>query len=270
MQETIAVNIPVNEGEKRDIILSMLSDEGYHAFEETDAVLSAFIYEEKFDKTLLETLLSSFQLNYTSQKIEEKNWNSIWESGFQPVIIDDYVAVRASFHSPIPLVLYDLIITPKMSFGTAHHATTYMMIKMMRCIEFKEKRVLDFGTGTGILAILAAKSAAGEVVAIDNDELSIMNALENVAANDCPFITVSMNDSTDGLGKFDIILANINLNILIENLGVLKKNLFPSGILILSGILHSDSEYLLQTAGQEFGLIKKLEMDGWVCLMLKL
>ncbi len=134
---------------------------------------------------MLNDLTSSLQLSFSKTIIEETNWNQVWESNFDPVIVDDFVAVRAHFHEPIKNVQHEIVITPKMSFGTGHHATTYMMMQQMRELDFAGKNVFDFGTGTGVLAILAEKLGAQKVIAIDNDDWSIENADENVKRNNC-------------------------------------------------------------------------------------
>src|SRR6185503_10136910 len=146
--------------EQKEILIAQLADAGYEGFEEADNSLDAFISKKDFDKSLLNEISYKYQTPYTSKKIAETNWNKIWESNFEPVIVEDYVAVRADFHKPITHTNFEIVITPKMSFGTGHHATTYMMIEMMKETDLKNKTVLDFGTGTGILAILAEKGGA--------------------------------------------------------------------------------------------------------------
>src|SRR5205085_7037613 len=137
-----------------------------------------------------------------------------WEKNFERVIIDDFVAIRAPFHKPIQKVTHEIVITPKMSFGTGHHATTFMMIQQMQDVDFKNKKVLDFGTGTGILAILAEKLGATKITAIDNDEWSISNANENIKTNNCRNIQLLLSDSPMLSQKFDVILANINKSVI--------------------------------------------------------
>jgi ribosomal protein L11 methyltransferase len=169
--------------EQKEILIAQLADAAYEGFEEKDKSLDAFISQNNFDTTLLNEISFKYQAAYTLEKMAEINWNQVWESNFEPVIVDDYVAVRADFHKPITTTTFEIVITPKMSFGTGHHATTYMMIELMRYVDFKGKSVLDFGTGTGILSILAEKSGATEVHAIDNDDWSITNAGENCTKN---------------------------------------------------------------------------------------
>jgi ribosomal protein L11 methyltransferase len=192
------------------------------------------------DEDELRKIVSSHQLIFTKKSIERKNWNEEWEKNFEPVIVENSVAIRAEFHQPIKGVQHEIIITPKMSFGTGHHATTYMMIQAMGDIDFRNKIVFDFGTGTGILAIAAEKLKASSIIAIDNDEWCIRNAKENIERNHCKNVRLSLSSTPDRSRKFDIILANINKNILMTHLTLLSSLLTKNGRLLVSGILHED------------------------------
>src|SRR5215216_2233510 len=176
----IQLSIQAKE-EQQEILISELSELDAIGFEQTVEILLAYFDENNFESKEVHKVLSDFVFHLTS--IAKRNWNEVWESNFQPVIVDDFCAVRADFHEPIKNVQHEIIITPKMSFGTGHHATTYMMIEQMRQINFSNKKVFDFGTGTGILAILSKKLLASSVTAIDIDEWSIKNAEENFAKN---------------------------------------------------------------------------------------
>ncbi|MFZ4057503.1 MAG: 50S ribosomal protein L11 methyltransferase, partial [Ferruginibacter sp.] len=181
--------------ELNDQLIALLSNQGFEGFEEEEGTLLAFIAIDKFDENLFHETIAHFpQLSYTQTEIEQVNWNQQWEQGFQPVQVGSFAAVRAHFHAAIPEVKYDIVITPKMSFGTGHHPTTYLMMQQMESIDFKNKSVFDFGTGTGVLAILAEKLGAASVLAIDNDEWSINNSKENVAMNHCSAITLALGD----------------------------------------------------------------------------
>ena len=175
------IEISIQTTELQEVLIALLAEIGYEGFEEEEGLLKAFIKEGAFDRGALETLLADYGLEYVEQRIEDRNWNAEWEANFQPVVVDGFCAIRAHFHPPMPEMEHELVITPKMSFGTGHHATTYMMLQAMRGIDLRGKRVLDFGTGTGVLAILAERLGAAEVVAIDNDDWSIENAQENAA-----------------------------------------------------------------------------------------
>src|SRR5882757_8665315 len=212
MNDYIEIVFPVSQQAAKDELIAQLSIRGFEGFEEERNALKAFIRRQDLDETELRSFCNEQGLRFTQSEIENKNWNAEWEANFQPVVIDDFCAVRAGFHPAVPGIQYDIIITPKMSFGTGHHATTWMMVKAMAGIDFNHRPVFDFGTGTGVLAILAEKLGAKEIVAIDNDDNSIENAAENLAANGCRRCHLFKSADLNGIGHFDIILANINRN----------------------------------------------------------
>ena len=256
--------------EQREILIAQLADAGYEGFEERDNSLDAFINTKGFDAHILNEISFKYQTPYTKEKIAETNWNQIWESNFEPVVVDDFVAVRAGFHKPITTTKFEIIITPKMSFGTGHHATTYMMIGLMKDIDITGKSVLDFGTGTGILAILAERSGAKNILAIDNDDWSIANAEENFAKNNCNKIILKKASDTTSERKFDIILANINKNVILENLVLLAEQLNKGGQILLSGLLYDDKEEVLRIAADlRLTLRKELIRNNWIALQLQ-
>jgi ribosomal protein L11 methyltransferase len=269
MSNTIQITIHVNNENLRDELIAELSVLNYDAFEEKENELAAFIKEESFVAEALENILKNHKINYTKSLIEDQNWNALWESNFQPVIVDDFCAIRAAFHKPFEDTEHEIIITPKMSFGTGHHATTFMMISQMRHIDFKDKQVADFGTGTGVLSILAEKLGSNSVWAIDNDEWSIDNAKENIEVNGCKNIIIEKADGFKPKQKFDIILANINRNIILENMKTLLGGLDDTGKLLLSGLLKNDEAEVtaafMQTGFQHNFTI---ERNGWVCILL--
>jgi ribosomal protein L11 methyltransferase len=248
-------------------LIAELNEIGFEGFEEEKDCLKAFIQEKDFDEEKIKIITGNDGLNYTRSVIKETNWNQVWESNFDPVVVDDFVAVRASFHAPVSSVEQEIVITPKMSFGTGHHATTFMMMQQMREVPFTNKKVFDFGTGTGVLAILAARLGAAEVLAIDNDDWSIVNARENIENNKVVNVDLEKADDAAGQGRFDIILANINKNVILANLVVLSERLMPQGQLLLSGLLVTD-EPDIRAALQEHGLqvISRRERHNWLCL----
>ena len=255
--------------EQKEILIAQLADAGYEGFEETDTTLDAFIGELNFDRSLLKEIAFKYQAPYSSEKIAETNWNQIWESNFQPVIVENYVAVRADFHQPITTTKFEIVITPKMSFGTGHHATTYMMIELMKEIDLTDKSVLDFGTGTGILAILAAKAGAGNIYAIDNDDWSIANAEENFKRNNCSSVILKKASAISSAIKFDVILANINKNVILENLHSLSNQLNKNGTILFSGLLREDKDEILSIATElELNVEKKLIRNNWIAIQL--
>lgn len=255
--------------EQKEILIAQLADAGYEGFEETDTTLDAFIGELRFDNSLLNEIAFKYQTSYTSEKIAETNWNQIWESNFQPVVVDEYVAIRADFHQPISTTKFEIVITPKMSFGTGHHATTYMMIELIKEIDLTGKSVLDFGTGTGILAILAEKSGAGKIHALDNDDWSISNADENFKKNNCTKIILRKASEVSSKMKYDVILANINKNVILENFSALSGQLNKDGKMLISGLLQDDKGEILSIATElHLSLKKELIRNNWLALQL--
>jgi len=226
--------------EKSDILIAELSNIGYYGFLEEDGCLKAYIESDKFNQSIIDELGIKYVLQVTFLEIPETNWNADWESSFEPVIVNNFVAIRAGFHEPVKNVQHEIVITPKMSFGTGHHATTYLVLEAMQQFDWKNKKVLDFGTGTGVLAILAEKLGASEILAIDNNQWSIENSIENVATNNCNNIQIVETEVLSDEMKFDIIVANINKHVLIENCEAICKALMPNSILILSGFLSVD------------------------------
>ena len=253
--------------EQREILIAQLADAGYEGFEEKDTSLDAFINSKSFNTIIVNEISFKYQTPYTKEKIAETNWNQVWESNFEPVIVNDYVSIRADFHKPITNTRFEIVITPKMSFGTGHHATTYMMIELMKELDLNGRSVLDFGSGTGILAILAEKEGAKNIDAIDNDDWSIANAGENFEKNSCTKINLRKASNAAADIKFDIILANINKNVIIENLPLLSSQLNNCGHVLLSGLLKEDKDDILSIA-TELGLKLKKELirNNWIAL----
>lgn len=243
MESTIQLSFQLADQDQKDLLIAQLSDLGFDAFEETETGLEAYIAADNFDENAVKELLQD-QV-YTQTSIAKQNWNQLWESNFEPVQVEDFVGIRAGFHEPIQGVTHEIVITPKMSFGTGHHATTYLVMNAMRNLNFKGKTVLDFGSGTGILAILAEKLGAQAVLAIDNDDWCIENSLENLAINQTQSIRVEKADSAALSEQFDIILANINKHIILENMVHLQKALAPGGTILLSGLLVEDEPDIL-------------------------
>jgi ribosomal protein L11 methyltransferase len=244
MSTTIQVSIDVLDEAVKDILIAELAALGFDGFEETETGLLSYIALAGFDGELtsgLEELVNRYGLTYTSNAIDKQNWNALWESNFEPVLVDDFVGVRANFHDSFNgAVEHDIIITPKMSFGTGHHGTTYSVMQLMRGIDFKGQSVFDFGTGTGLLAILAHKLGAGDILAVDNDDWCIENASENIIVNNAQSIEIHKVDNAKLNKKFSIIIANINKNIILDNLAFLAEATVPGGVVLLSGLLVED------------------------------
>lgn len=258
--------------DQQEKLVALLAEFGFEGFEEEEIRLNAFIPEHDFDETAFSHIIDLFEnISFKKTVIENINWNKKWEEDFQPVLVEDFVAIRAWFHQPINHLEYEIIITPKMSFGTGHHATTYGMIKQMKELDFKGKTVLDFGTGTGVLAILASKLGASAVLAIDYDEWSITNTIENIEQNDRLNIRVAQLDAIPGTEQFDIILANINLNVILANLESIVTSSFTGTNILLSGIL-KENEVELVTALEEVGLqfVSTIQRGDWIVIRAKM
>jgi ribosomal protein L11 methyltransferase len=260
----IQISIEANE-QQQEILISQLSVLGAEGFEQTDNYLIGYFNENKFESYEINEVLKEH--SFTTDLIVEKNWNELWESNFQPVIVDNFCAIRAEFHDPIKNVEHEIIITPKMSFGTGHHATTYMMIEQMRDLDFINKIVFDFGTGTGILSILAEKLGAAKITAIDMDDWSFVNAKENIEKNGCSKISVSLSSQIPAQ-TFDMILANINRNVILEYLDSLKRVLNDKGHSLISGILiHDINDIVMAYQERGFTLLKRFQRNNWVSLL---
>lgn len=261
------------EQEEGEIIIARLSEIGFEGFEEDHHLLKAYITSVDFNENAINNICSGLSLQYHKKIINKTNWNQAWECSFQPVTIEGktagfpWLAIRAGFHEKIYNAEHELIITPKMSFGTGHHPTTLLMAKGMREIEFQKRTVLDFGTGTAILAILAEKLGAGVVLAIDNDDWCIENAAENIAQNRCTRIKLEKADHLDSAEKFDIILANLNRNIIIDQLSSFRDHLTKNGTLLISGLLAGDESEIAE-AGRKLNFYDgKLTRSGsWISL----
>ena len=260
------LNITADE---QEILIAHLADINYEGFEQGKDFLKAFIPESIYEKSELESIPGFEKYHVDIQQVMQRNWNEEWEKSFEPVIIENFCAIRASFHPKVADVKHDIIITPKMSFGTGHHATTYLVIQLMEHLDFGNRNVLDFGTGTGVLAILAEKEGAAAVTAIDIDHWSIENARENLEANHCTRIVLKKADQIPFNESFDIILANINRHVILENLASMAKHLRPGGVLILSGLLKDDEKVVSDEALIQRLLVKtQSQKYDWIALEL--
>jgi len=253
--EYVCVSFTVNPAEPgSEILASALSEENFESFVHNDTGFEAFIQQPLFNETILQNLSQQYpQIKFTHsiQKIKNQNWNEVWEKSFSPVIIENYCTIRAPFHpAPTPPLL-DIIIEPKMSFGTGHHQTTWLMSKALFGLNLSNKSVLDVGCGTGILSIIAKKLGAQHVIGIDIDEWSIENSRENRKANGYRKEAIDFYQGTINSienDTFDVMLANINKNILLKEISKYAAHLNPSGILLISGFFDTDSPELIAAA----------------------
>ena len=258
---------------QRDFLMALLAEEGFDGFEELNESVRAFIPEQLSNTTQLIELLKDHHLDtipFEHKTIAPKNWNEEWERSFQPINISNRVSIRAPFHEPVE-AQYELIIEPKMSFGTGHHPTTSLMIQQMLALDFNNQEILDFGTGTGVLAILAMKMGAAHIIATDNEEWAVENCKENIERNGVAHIDVLLAESIAGMEKkFDCILANINRNVIMKNLQSWRTFLKVGGVLIVSGILVTDTIDILKAATEAgFVLEKQTHEEGWVSIVFK-
>jgi ribosomal protein L11 methyltransferase len=249
-------------------MVAQLSEIGFEGFEEAGETLQAFIPENDFSEEALNPLLMQ-GLEVTRKLVPPTNWNATWEKDFEPVVVDKFASIRAHFHQPIAGVQHEVVITPKMSFGTGHHATTYMMIQYMQELELGNRSVLDFGTGTGVLAILAEKLGAAEIVAIDNDDWSIENSAENIEVNGCGKISLLKADKLELDRQFDVILANINKNVLLNNMAAIRQHLKSGGVVIMSGLLSGDRKDIEAAAAKEMLKVEEQkDRQNWIALRI--
>lgn len=251
----IKVNIYKLKKGESEILIALLSDIGFDAFEEAEDGLLAYIPAEIFNLDSIKEIISKFpHSQFQWESIPDINWNEQWEKQFKPVAINGKCLVRAPFHESQSGFALEIIIEPKMSFGTAHHETTALMIEFLLDQEMRDKDVLDMGCGTGILAILASKLGARKVLAIDNDEWAFRNALENVELNSAGNVTVELGDISSITNKdFDIVVANINRNVLLDNMSALSAGVRSSGMLVLSGF-YSEDVHIIRKRAEEEGL----------------
>ena len=252
-----------------EILMAELAEVGFDSFEDTPTGIKAYIPKNSWNEQILQDiyLLSNpeFTISYQITEIEQVNWNEEWEKNFSPIVVEDLCTVRANFH-PVPNTRYDIVITPKMSFGTGHHETTYMMLQQLLPLSLEGAKVLDMGCGTGILAIMAALRGAHDITAIDIDPWCVENATENVQQNNCSFITIKEGDVSLIAGEqYNLILANINRNILLSDIPAYTQALLPQGLLLVSGFYVEDLPAIKEKC-QEEGLtyLSHIERNRWV------
>ncbi len=254
-----------------EILIAHLSELGFDTFEPNEEGFSAFVDEAvKVNFKSEEYTFNDFKYEYTVEHIEQSNWNQEWEKNFEPVYVDQLLCIRAPFHPKVSGFQQEIVIMPKMSFGTGHHQTTRLMCKAMFQHAFKNKRVLDMGCGTGILAILACKLGANDILGIDTDAWSAENSKENCSVNNCKSIKILQGDVTalESENGFDHILANINKNILKRDVPLYTKKLNSNALLYLSGFFVTDQDELKQvcaSAGLEF--LSSSQEESWAMMV---
>ena len=258
-----------NDEGLQDILIAKLGEIGFESFVEEDEVLMAYIQGENYNEQLLKEIFNEklfHDIPYMMTQIEERNWNAEWESNYPSVLIDERCMVRAPFHEKNPNVEFDIVIEPKMSFGTAHHETTSQMIKLLLDEDVKGLNVLDMGCGTGVLAILAKMKGAAAITAVDNNDWAYENSIENLRRNDIHDQTIILGDASVLESKtFDLILANINRNILLKDMHWYSESLSEGGKLFMSGFYEADLPAIKAEAlrlGMKF--VKHISSNNWV------
>ena len=258
-----------------EMLIAELSGIGFDTFMETDDGFEGFTEAENYDKIAFDLIFEQYsrqtQLSFSLDQIQKKNWNEEWEKNYQPIDVEGRCLIRAEFHKAERQYPYEIIITPKMSFGTGHHQTTYLMIRTQMQIDHQEKTVMDAGCGTAVLSIMACKLGASRIEAFDIDEWSVINGTENVAINGCANINIRQGKigDLDLPGKFDIVLANINKNVLLKEIRIYNTYLASKGLLLLSGFYTGDIPDLLHESSKH-GLVEVMRdaKENWVCLLL--
>ncbi len=254
-----------------EILIAELGHVGFESFVENHNGVTAYIQKHEWNLHILDDLYilgsPEFKIKYSHHEVIQTNWNKEWEKNFNPIQVDGLVSVRAPFHEN-PSLKFDIVIEPKMSFGTGHHETTHMMIQHLLALDLENKKVLDMGCGTGILAIFAEMKGAQPTDAIDIDSWCYQNSIENVQRNGCKYITVLEGDSSLLKGKkYDVIIANINRNILLSDMKTYTDCLTTNGVLLLSGFYKADIA-IIEREVVKHGLVfdKMIQRNSWVAL----
>lgn len=258
-----------------EILQSDLCDIGFESFQDTEDGFLAYCQEDLYDEMKIKDVVINFidnnpniTISTEAIIIEEQNWNEEWEKAYPAVLIDDYCYVHAPFHEPMENVPFNIEISPKMSFGTAHHPTTYQILQFLKDEDVKGKDVMDMGSGTGVLAILAKLKEANYVEAIDNDSWAYENALENVVRNNVD-VVVKLGDANSLDRNYDVFIANINRNILLQDMEKYSSHIKTSGVLFLSGFYTQDVDILVKEV-EKYGFVleKQLTKENWAALRL--
>jgi len=254
-----------------EILIAELGAVGFESFVENEDGVTAYIQKEEWNSNILDTIFvlnsDEFSIEYNQNEVEQTNWNAEWEKNFTPIEVDEIVSIRAPFHEN-PNLKYDIVIEPKMSFGTGHHETTHMMVQHLLQLDLNNKQTLDMGCGTGILAIFAEMKGAKPIDAIDIDNWCYENSIENVTRNNCHHISVFEGDSSLLINKkYDLIIANINRNILLMDMKVYANCLKEKGILLLSGFYEEDIPIIdAEVSKYNLKLEKFIQRNNWVAL----
>ena len=274
----VKYNLTPCDSTRTDILAALLGERGFESFVPDDAGLTAYIREADYDprqaapESLADELLLPTDITMSSTRVEGRDWNAEWERNyFQPIIVGNRCVIHSSFHTDVPHCTYDITIDPKLAFGTGHHATTSLILERLLDDDLQGKSLIDVGTGTGILALLAAMRGASPVTGIEIDEFAHVNAVENVASNGHPEITLLLGDAAQlaNVAPADRLLANINRNVILADMHRYVERLLPGGVMVLSGFYIDDVE-LIEAEGAKCGLATQrvTERDRWACVSL--
>lgn len=269
----VKVNFNKEQTELSEILIAFLAEQGFESFYEENDSLFAYIEEANYNLKNLDELLKSYKVSYSTKIIPQQNWNAEWEKNFEPTVVEDLLNIKAPFHNMDFNTKYNIIIEPKMSFGTGHHATTWMMCKLIGEYNFENKDVLDYGCGTGILAIFAALLKAKDIYAIDIDEWAYENTIENANRNNTPQIKAIQGDINSIPDKtFDFIFANINLNVLKKDIPTLATHLNNGGKIFFSGFLNNELVQIQKVCSENnLSFNKAIQKDNWTaCVFNKI
>ncbi|MDL2262230.1 50S ribosomal protein L11 methyltransferase [Bacteroidales bacterium OttesenSCG-928-I21] len=262
----VSIVIPTDKKFISEILVAFLAELGFDSFSEDNDILSAYIYESEFVLTKVETLMQEYNVDFSIKTIAQQNWNAEWEKNFEPIVVGNYLAIKAPFHKQDFDTKHTIIIEPKMSFGTGHHATTHLMCQLMAKYNFTDSSVLDMGCGTGILAIYAALLGAKNITAIDIDEWAYENTIENIERNNFIDIkTIKGDVSSIPSEEYNFVLANINLNILKNDIPRYSQHLKTDSYMFLSGFFASELPQISEICkNHNLSLKETIERENWI------
>lgn len=267
----VKVIIPEEKEALSEILIAFMAEQGFESFSEERGFLLAYITEDLYQPEETGMLMTAYGVNFETKIIPQQNWNEEWEKNFDPTVVENLLSIKAPFHNQDFNTAHTIIIEPKMSFGTGHHATTWMMCRLMADFDFAEASVLDYGCGTGILAIYAAMLGASDIIAVDIDEWAYENTIENAERNNVSGIFAIRGDiNSVPERKYDFIFANINLNVLKKDIPFLASCMNKGSVIFFSGFLNNELPQI-EKACADNGLffVKDLQKDNWTACIFK-
>ncbi len=279
MNDYVEVRLDVTpcDETRTDVLAALLAEAGFESFVPDETGITAYIRSEEFSGDAIESIISSFpmecDIKWHDVVVEGQDWNKEWEKNyFQPIVIDDKCVIHSSFHKDIPVCTYDIVIDPKMAFGTGHHSTTSLILRQLLSMDLADRNVVDMGTGTGILAILASMRGAGRIDAIEIDEFAYTNACENLKLNGAGMVNIHLGDAAvlDTIKDVNLFIANINRNIITADMAAYAATLAPGATMLLSGFYEEDIPVVLASATPHHLTYDSHTTDkNWACLKLR-